>query len=576
MRRISHHILLLLLTLTLIFGLSITAGAAWTDDSLPAEDMKTLINSQALYPQPSGYEELDSLIAQILEPYESSDTYTKLYQLYDWTVRNITYSWEGYSQQWAPCYDKFTLNYIDTLTYKEGLQEAIPQEIVNRSYHAIAENKGICYDWGALMAIMARYVGLEAYVHTGYFVFEATGGWGHHGWCEIVLDGKNYIFDPQRDYRWTLDGTDKERALYYFGIPVNGTNNHRYTILLDTAANAARDAQFLPVTAKRSYSPLVSVSKQGSGTISGTGRFSPGSTVTLKAVPDANNVFVGWYDKDGVLLSGSREYTFSLGDSDVSFTGKFAATVQISAVSSRSGSVSGAGSYTTGNTVTLTASGSLKGWYDGSGTLLSTNNPYTFTASAATTVYALFAGDHFIDIPEEAWYEAQVTAAIEKGITKGVDALHFDPDGTFTRAMVVEMLARIEGADTASAEACSYSDVDQHQWYADAVNWASENGIVKGVGENKFAPEQKITRQELVTILGRYLEEYKGIPLSTTDVGFQDADKIADFAQKWIGKAVAIGLIVGYPDNTFGPTDASTRAVGAAIMVRLDNYLNAA
>lgn len=441
MKRIFRHFLLLILALTIVFGLSITANAAWTDDSLPDEDMKTLMNAQALHPQPSGYRELDNLIAEILKPYEDSDTYTKIYALYDWTVRNITYSWEGYSQQWAPCYDKFTLNYLDQLTYTEGLQEAIPQEIVNRSYHAIAKHKGICYDWGALMAVMARYVGLESYVHTGYFVFEATGGWGHHGWCEILLDGKNYIFDPQRDYRWTLNGTDKERSLYYFGIPVDGTKNHRYTILLDTAANAARDAQFLPVTATR-----------------------------------------GGISADG----------------------------------------------------------------------------------------------HFIDVPKDAWYESYITAAVEKGITKGIDTLHFDPDGTFTRAMVVEMLARIDGADIASAAPCGYTDVNQAQWYADAVNWATEQDIVNGIGDNKFAPEQVITRQEFVTILGRYLEHHKGISLSSSDITFEDSDQIADFAREWVGKAVKLGLVEGYPDGTFGPTDQSTRAVGATIMVRLDNYLKAA
>ena len=352
------------------------------------------------------------------------------------------------------------------------------------------------------MAIMARYVGLEAYVHTGYFVFEETGLAGHHGWCEIILDGKNYIFDPQRDYRWTLNGTDKDRALYYFGIPADGKSNHRYTILPDTVANAARDAQFLPVTASRS--------------------------------------------------------------------------VEINTVASRSGTVSNSGACVVGKAVTLTASGSLEGWYDSSGNLLSTENPYTFTANTPITLYAIFTGDHFVDIPKSTWYEAQVSAAVERGITKGTDALHFDPDGTFTRAMVVEMLSRIDGADTASAPACSYSDVNQSQWYAKAVNWATEHGIVKGIGEGKFAPEQVITRQEFVTILGRYLEEYKGLTLGSAETTFQDTSEIADFAREWVGKAVEIGLIEGYPDNRFGPTDASTRAVGATIMVRLDNYLNAA
>ena len=575
MRKLVRLLVTMILAVALFCGFAGTANAAWDDNDLAREEMKTLLNAQELHPQRTGYLEFDSLIADILAPYQNSDTYTKLYALYDWTVRNIDYSWEGYSQQWAPCYDKFTLNYLPELTYEEGLPKSAPDEVVNRSYHALKYGKGICYDWAALMALMARYVGIDAYVHTGYFYFEA-GGYGHHGWCVIPLNGTNYIFDPQRDYRWTGNGTNTNLELIYFGIPMNGTSDSHY-FNLDTAVNAARDAQFLPVASARTRTYLVSASAggTGSGTVSGGGRYAPGASVTLTASPGAGSVFSGWYDAAGNLVSSDAAYTFTAGESDAGYSASFTATVQIAAVASRSGTVSGTGSFVPGETVTLTGSAAVAGWYDASGNLLSSDSAYTFTVSGAATVYAVFAGDYFLDIPAGAWYAGDVSTAAQRGISKGTSTLYFEPETTYTRAMVVEMLSRIENADTASALASSFTDVDQSQWYADAVNWAAANKIVEGRDAATFDPDGLISRQEFVTIVGRYLENYKGIKLTAASTSFSDAGSIAAYARQWVGKAVNIGLVKGYTDNTFGPEKASTRAEGTTIMVRLDDYLAA-
>lgn len=213
-------------------------------DAVSLSTARELLNSVELHPQRTGYPELDRMISELLCPFLEGDTYTKLKGLYDWIVEHIEYSWEGYSQTWAPAYDKFTLTY--DLEYEEGLAPAIPEEVINRSYHTITRWRGVCYDYAALFAVMARYVGVESYVHTGYL---KKGSWrGHHGWTELSINGTNYIFDPQQDYReWQAH----RNAHAHFGIAPAASG--RFTP--EVEVNAARDAGFLPVTADRTLTP---------------------------------------------------------------------------------------------------------------------------------------------------------------------------------------------------------------------------------------------------------------------------------------------------------------------------------
>lgn len=238
----KRHIALLLLAAALCALLCapcLAVGSAMDED-----DLRTLLNSATLCPQKTGYEELDAVLDELLAPYRGEDAYTQIKAAYDIAVYEINFDWSPYSQDWAPAYDCFAVEH--TLTYDETAQQAIPWETANRTYHALVEHAGICYDYAAAFAVMARYIGINAYVHTGYFTFEAGygDGAGHHGWAELELDGVFYIFDPQRDYRLSGDAT-LENGYYYFGIP----NENAWRYSPETEVNDARDAQFLSVTA---------------------------------------------------------------------------------------------------------------------------------------------------------------------------------------------------------------------------------------------------------------------------------------------------------------------------------------
>ncbi len=169
----------------------------------------------------------------------------------------------------------------------------------------------------------------------------------------------------------------------------------------------------------------------------------------------------------------------------------------------------------------------------------------------------------FEDVVDTAWYYPGVKFMYENGLMKGISNTEFDPMGTVTRAMLVTVLWRAEGCPEATAE-CSFVDVPTNTWYSKAVAWAQSEGVVAGVGNNKFAPDANVTREQIATILWRYEGEQKvEIELEHTDAKAISAYAVE--AMKW---AVANGLFVGDSKGNLNPTDTANRAEMAAILMR--------
>lgn len=185
----------------------------------------------------------------------------------------------------------------------------------------------------------------------------------------------------------------------------------------------------------------------------------------------------------------------------------------------------------------------------------------------------MFQCDVFYDITDQSWYLDEAMEAAERGMVKGTTDITFSPDGAMTRGQVVTILARMEQADTASAPVCAFTDVDQTCYYSPAVNWAYANQIVLGITETQFAPDEPVTRQQLVTILIRYLTEVRGLTLEPAELTFTDQDQISSYALESVQKAVAIGLIQGYPDGSFQPMNPLLRSEGVAMLIRVTHYL---
>lgn len=179
----------------------------------------------------------------------------------------------------------------------------------------------------------------------------------------------------------------------------------------------------------------------------------------------------------------------------------------------------------------------------------------------------------FTDVPEGSWYADAVNYVSEKGYMAGVGDNRFAPNDEVTRAMFVTILARITMAET-DGTASAFTDVPENKWYTGAVNWAAENGIVNGVGDGMFAPGKSITRQDLCTILYRFVNAMDYELTVGEEKTFTDSASVSSYAAEAVRYASSVGLIAGYDDGTFRPKATATRAQMAVIIMRLARLLD--
>ncbi len=172
--------------------------------------------------------------------------------------------------------------------------------------------------------------------------------------------------------------------------------------------------------------------------------------------------------------------------------------------------------------------------------------------------------DLFSDIAPDAWYKDAVQYAYDNGLMTGVSDTEFAPEATTTRAMIVSILARLEGVE--SAEAAGFADVND-EWYATAVNWAANVGVVNGYEDNTFKPNTAITREQLAAILMNYAA-YKGEDVSNRADLATYTDQPSTWAEETMQWAVAEGLISGVTNDQLQPQGNATRAQVAAILQR--------
>lgn len=175
----------------------------------------------------------------------------------------------------------------------------------------------------------------------------------------------------------------------------------------------------------------------------------------------------------------------------------------------------------------------------------------------------------FDDVSKDDWYYNDVISAVKKGLFTGTDGKTFDPNGIITRAMFVTVLYRADGKPEVN-KSIPFDDVSADDYYADAVIWAHQNGIVNGVSETEFAPNESITREQIAAILFRFAE-YKGYDVTQGGMKireFDDFESISEYALSAMAWAVNTGLINGKTKTEIAPKDSATRAETAAILNR--------
>ena len=190
------------------------------------------------------------------------------------------------------------------------------------------------------------------------------------------------------------------------------------------------------------------------------------------------------------------------------------------------------------------------------------------TLSLSVTAYAAVEDTGFSDVAADAWYADAVTYVRDNGLMSGTSDKTFTPGGTMTRGMLVTTLYRMAGSPSLENEDLGYpfADVPGDAWYADGVYWARLAGVVGGYSEDQFGPDDPVTREQIAAILWRYA----GSPATESGTDFADEGSISAYAAQAVDWARANGIVNGVEDNRFLPQSSATRAQVATI---LRNYL---
>lgn len=177
----------------------------------------------------------------------------------------------------------------------------------------------------------------------------------------------------------------------------------------------------------------------------------------------------------------------------------------------------------------------------------------------------------FTDIAPTSWYTGAVQYVYDHSLMTGTTTTQFSPKSNLTRAMFVTILGRMEGIDQSEYTGVSFSDVKGGKWYSAYVEWASEKGIVNGYGNGLFGTNDPVTREQMATMIARYLEA-KGIVLVDSPnmvSGFHDQDSVSKWARAGLEIMRTTGIIAGDTSGYFRPASTATRAEAATIFMRL-------
>ncbi len=178
----------------------------------------------------------------------------------------------------------------------------------------------------------------------------------------------------------------------------------------------------------------------------------------------------------------------------------------------------------------------------------------------------------FSDVGTEQWYYKNVKRIYDANLMKGISDTEFDPEGTLTRGMCVTILYRVAN-EPAVKDKASFADVADGEYYADAVAWAENAGVVNGRTATAFDPDGEITREEFAAMLYRFLGTEEAELEETREGEPADAAEISDYAAEAVGAMYRSEVVNGRENGEFDPSSDITRAETSAM---LDRFLDVA
>lgn len=195
-----------------------------------------------------------------------------------------------------------------------------------------------------------------------------------------------------------------------------------------------------------------------------------------------------------------------------------------------------------------------------------------YDTSAVATLTLTKNGNLVSDVTVSSWYYEEADRLMTDGLIKGMSDREFAPNLTLSRAMLVTILHRMSGAPDVSGMTEPFGDVSDSFWGRDSIAWAYNNGIIKGYEDGSFKPNKAVSRQELCTMLARYMR-FAGKDLSEIEGGvlgdYKDCNKVGDVFADDVDLICSLGIVRGFEDNTLRPAEGATRAQAAVMICRM-------
>ena len=192
----------------------------------------------------------------------------------------------------------------------------------------------------------------------------------------------------------------------------------------------------------------------------------------------------------------------------------------------------------------------------------------TMTLDGSSTIEIVDNSKDFADVPENNWAAEAVAFASGHELFNGTSENTFSPDESMSRGMLAQVLYSLESNPDVIAFS-TFNDVTGGEWYADAVYWAANQGIVTGYTDGTFGANDSITREQLAVMLYRYAESSGYDTSANADLSvYWDSGNISAYAARAMAWATAEGLISGTTATTLEPGASATRAQVATILMR--------
>ena len=346
-----------------------------------------------------------------------------------------------------------------------------------------------------------------------------------------------------------------EAEIFLYG-DYSTTLTNFVVVIIDANGGAVNGNRVVAYNKGKPYGSLPTASRQGYSLDywmdSDTGAVMTGSTIAEKS----RYITAVWSDGDAPV-------TYKLTVSGGEGSGSYAEGAKIKLVPTPSSGKAFVRWDVTGATVTLGSDG----YY------------YITMPASDVTAVAIWKnvcplGDkcptkNFTDNPPTYWAHSDIDSVISAGLFKGTSGTTFGPDIVMSRCMLITVLYRLEGSPDVTGYENRFNDVDTEGYYYTALLWGSHNNIANGYNDGRFAPDEPLTREQLVTFLHRYAN-YKGY---NTDVyadigGYADAQNVSPFARESMCWAIGAGIVNGTGNNMLSPQDSALRAQVAAMFNR--------